>query len=116
MPSDSYIVYCDARDATDLKEVGTPLRSIAFEPSQIRQLDEASRALPQYQVLTFTMAPTYEELLQICSRLTAAIVETNYDCKIASAPSSRTDATARSFQIDMSSASGYSLDLASILT
>ena len=61
------------------------------------------------------MAPTYEELLQICSRPTAAIVETNYDCDIASAPSSLTDATARSFQIDMSSASVYSLDLASIL-
>ena len=115
MPSDSYIVYCDARDATDLKEVGTPLRSIAFEPSQITQLDEAPRALPQYQILTFTKAPTYEELLQICSRPTAAIVETNYDCDIASTASSLTDVTARYFQIDMSSASAYSLDLASIL-
>ncbi len=112
MPSDGYIVCCDALDVNDIKKVGTPARSIHFEPELS---NTAPKPTAEYQILTFSKVLSHDELLQICSRPTAAIIETNHDCDIASAPRSLTDVTANSFLINMSSVAAYSLDLASIL-
>ena len=112
MPSDGYIVCCDAQDVNDIKKVGTPARSIHFEPELS---NTAPKPTAEYQILTFSKALSHDGLLQICSGPTTAIVETNQDYDIASAPRSLADVTANPFTINMSSVVAYSLDLASIL-
>ena len=112
MSSDGYIVCCDAQDVNNIKKVGTPTRSIHFEPEPS---NTAPKPTAEYQILTFSKALSHDELLQICSHLTTAIVETNQDCDIASAPRSLANVMANSLKINMSSVVAYSLNLASIL-
>ena len=50
MPSDGYIVCCDALDVNDIKKVGTPARSIHFEPELS---NTAPKPTAEYQILTF---------------------------------------------------------------